>query len=64
MTEEAQQSQEVPENTVEVPENPETIVENAENVIDNSVKKAGATCELKGQGPSQEEGCGRRRGCV
>ena len=52
MTEEAQQSQEVPENTVEVPENQKTIVE---NVIDNSVKKRGRPAGSKDKAPRKKK---------
>ena len=59
MTEEAQQSQEVPENTAEnkvkEPENPETIVENAENVLDNSVKKRGRPAGSKDKAPRKKQ---------
>ena len=55
MTEEAQQSQEVPENTVKEPENPETIVENAENALDNSVKKRGRPAGSKDKAPRKKK---------
>ena len=55
MTEESQQSQEVPENTVKEPENPETIVENAENAIDNSVKKRGRPAGSKDKAPRKKK---------
>ena len=55
MTEEAQQSQEVPEDTVKEPEHPETIVENAENAIDNSVKKRGRPAGSKDKAPRKKK---------
>jgi hypothetical protein len=55
MTEEAQQSQEVPENTVKEPENPETIVEYAENALDNSVKKRGRPAGSKDKAPRKKK---------
>jgi len=55
MTEEAQQSQEVHENTVKEPEKPETIMENAENALDNSVKKRGRPAGSKDKAPRKKK---------
>ena len=55
MTEESQQSRELPENTVKEPENPETIVENVENALDNSAKRRGRPAGSKDKAPRKKK---------